>query len=974
MRPSPSPPPAAPQSLKRTPLAALLFALFRPAQARTVLLHPDRLEFLFASRHAFAVPLGDVERLDLTHAPFQARLRFLHSAGATALSGLSRVRAAAFARALERAREEWWRRTLAQRLPALQPLHERIRALDQPSRYVDSDAFGRLVRDAGEAAGGLAARWPPSLSEAPEIGMLRDVLAFLDAPDGARDTANRAYLDAELARCREFLDRVEARPLTQEQRKAVAVDERRNLVVAAAGSGKTSVIVAKAGWLVNRRLRKPSEILLLAFARDARNEMEARVRARLGPRAAAGIAVHTFHELGMRIIGEAEGKRPSLSPTAEDDTALSRLIRGILAELLDDGAVSRELLDWFQGQFAPYRSRHDFDSWGAYLAYIRAHDIRSLAGEKVKSFEECEIANHLYLNAIPYEYEAPYEHETATPSKRQYKPDFHLPLHGIYIEHFGLDAQGNPPPYVDRNKYLNGIEWKRQLHASRGTVLIETFSHERAAGVLLPSLDRKLAAHGVTLRPLSGRDVFAILADQGRIDPFVSLVGSFLQHYKGGLRSISDLPVSALPRAQAPRARAFLAVFRHVLDRYEDALRSAGEIDFNDMIARATKHVEAARWRSPYGYVLVDEFQDISPGRARLLQALLDAVPAARLFAVGDDWQAIYRFGGSDIAVMREFQRHFGAFARIDLETTFRCPPGIAAIATDFVLRNPAQLTKTVRAARAWPGPAVHVGLPAHGAPPLLPQALERIAADAARAGGTADVLLLGRYNRLKPNLKALGDSHPTLRLRYMTIHRAKGLEADYAVVLGLSAGRFGFPLQIADDPLLDLVLSAPEAHPNAEERRLLYVALTRARRQVYLLAGRGTPSPFVTELLDRDSHDVAVFGRPPEADAPCPVCEGGRLERRENATDKSAFWGCSNWPWCEHTRPACPKCLTGLPVRDDGGFRCRDCRAPIEACPACPAGILVPRMGRRGRFLGCSRYPACDYTRDLGRARTDPR
>ena len=86
------------------------------------------------------------------------------------------------------------------------------------------------------------------------------------------------------------------------------------------------------------------------------------------------------------------------------------------------------------------------------------------------------------------------------------------------------------------------------------------------------------------------------------------------------------------------------------------------------MIGRATEHVEAGRYRSPFGYILVDEFQDISPARARLLKALLDSAPGAQLFAVGDDWQAIYRFGGSDIAVMREFGDRFGEFERIDLE------------------------------------------------------------------------------------------------------------------------------------------------------------------------------------------------------------------------------------------------------------------------------------------------------------------
>ena len=318
-------------------------------------------------------------------------------------------------------------------------------------------------------------------------------------------------------------------------------------------------------------------------------------------------------------------------------------------------------------------------------------------------------------------------------------------------------------------------------------------------------------------------------------------------------------------------------------------------------------------------YILVDEFQDISPGRARLLQALLDRSPGAQLFAVGDDWQAIYRFGGSDIAVMREFGDRFGDFERVDLETTFRCSERIAAVATDFVLRNPAQIRKTVRATRKSDGPAVHVGLPGDDGLSLLKEALDRIAEDAGRHDGTSEVLLLGRYRHLQPlNLGSLAKQYPGLRFTYMTVHRAKGLEADYAVVLGLCAGKFGFPVEIADDPLLDLVMAAPEGHPNAEERRLLYVALTRARRQVFLLAEGGSPSTFVTELID-GGYDVSVFGRPPEGDVACPQCKEGRLERRENARDGNVFYGCSNWPWCEHTGRPCPKCGTGLLVGSGG-------------------------------------------------------
>ena len=122
--------------------------------------------------------------------------------------------------------------------------------------------------------------------------------------------------------------------------------------------------------------------------------------------------------------------------------------------------------------------------------------------------------------------------------------------------------------------------------------------------------------------------------------------------------------------------------------------------------------------------------------------------------------QAIYRFGGSDIAVMREFGDRFGDFERIDLETTFRCSDRIAGVATDFVLRNPAQIRKTVRATRKGDGPAVHVGLAGDGGLSLLKEALDRIAEDAGRHDGTSEVLLLGRYRHSQP-LKSSRSGRP---------------------------------------------------------------------------------------------------------------------------------------------------------------------------------------------------------------------
>ena len=959
--------PALPFKVARTGPASFLLALLRPRDAKAATVEADvlTLSLPFGTR---TIPIQEIESAGVARAWFWSATKIRHAFGREAVSGLSRHQARELAKAVESSRLDWWRRALAARVEVLRPVHDRVAQLGDPPRYMARSAFSELERDAQDVVAQLPPRWPDELSDTAEVQMLKGIRHVLKDPDHHRSVANNTFVVNEQVRSRELFDRIEARPLTDEQRKAVVVDEDRNLVVAAAGSGKTSVIVAKAGWLLQKGYRQPSELLLLAFAKDAQKEMEERVRGRLGDETAAGLTVRTFHSLGMSIIGAVEGKRPALAKVAEDDKALFDLLKDIIADLVADPKFSTVMLRWFEDHFAPYKSEHDFQTQGEYWAYVRANEIRSLQGEKVRSFEECEIANFLYLSGVPYEYERSYEHDTATSEKGQYQPDFYLLDAGIYIEHFGLNESGGTAPFIDREEYLRSMEWKRQLHAEHDTILIETFSYEKAAGKLTENLAAKLADHGVTLSPIPPADVFTLLEEQGRIDPFTRLVATFLQHYKGAQLSTEEVARRAAKAPDRRRAEAFVAVFGAIFERYQESLAHLGQIDFHDMISNATEHVESGRYRSPFGYILVDEFQDISPGRARLLKALLDQSPTAQLFAVGDDWQAIYRFAGSDIAIMREFKERFGEAERIDLATTFRCADRIAAVATKFVLCNPAQIHKDVSSVRQADGTSVHVGLPGEDGPDTLREALNMIAGDAAKHDGTSTVLLLGRYRHTRPeNMNQLARAHPDLiSLSYMTVHRSKGLEADYVVILDLCTGKYGFPAEIADDPLLDLVLAASEGHPNAEERRLLYVAITRARRGVYLIADGGPPSPFITELVN-DGYDVTAFGRLPESDVACPTCVDGRLVRRNNEQDRSVFYGCSHYPYCEHTQAACPHCGTGLPVKADGAFRCRDCSQTVEECPACD-GWLRTRAGKYGPFLGCSNYPDCDYTRNIVR------
>ena len=950
-------------TVKRRGLARILFRVVHPMHAHAASVDDEAASLAF-SIASIRVPLGEIDEVQTqTHRRWRT-VSIRSGRRSRTISGLPRRDANTLVDALGAARIRWWRQALDGQAATMESIHARLKESSNPSAYWRKREFTDLKLLAESVARHFPGGWPEQLAQASEVAALKAIREFLDDPEGFGNDFNSKYIENELSRSRQLFDRIETQPLTDEQRRAVVIDEDRNLVVAAAGSGKTSVIVAKAAWLVRRGFRNPSELLLLAFAKDAQQELRERVIARVGREMAQNISVRTFHSLGMSIIGEAEGKVPTLARVAEDSGVLLNLMQQTIHELVSSPETTKVFARWFRDWFAPYKSQDEFQTYGDYWNYIRQYEIRSLNGEQVKSFEECEIANFLYLNGVAYEYERPYEHDTATSKKRQYHPDFYLTDAAIYIEHFALSASGHTPSFIDEEDYVRSMEWKRQLHAEHGTTLIETFSHEHSAGRLLRNLEAKLKAHGVELSPVAPEKVFEVLNQQNRIGPFAKLVATFLQHYKGSRLTFEDLAERAAMAKDRGRAEAFLRVFRPIFDRYEDTLSQRGEIDFHDMIAKATDLVRSGRYRSPFGYMLVDEFQDISPARAGLLKALLERTPETQLFAVGDDWQAIFRFAGSDIAIMREFEKHFGHSERIDLETTFRCSDRINAVATKFVLRNPSQIRKRVRSTHRAAGTSVHIGLSGEDSASPLHEALGRVAEDSETHPGKSDVLLLGRYRHQRPaNLSTLQKEHPRLRLSFMTAHGSKGSQADYVVVLGLCAGRYGFPSEVVDDPLLDLVLATPEEHPNAEERRLFYVAITRAKRQVYLLAEGDSQSSFIEELIE-DGYDITVFGRPPQQEVHCPTCVKGRLERRENARNRNTFYGCSNYPYCGHTQQACPVCRTGLLLKQQEGFRCRNCGGIVQSCPICD-GWLQTKIGKYGRFLGCSNYPDCTYTRD---------
>ena len=720
------------------------------------------------------------------------------------------------------------------------------------------------------------------------------LLGSSSAFEDARLMRNERLMDQRIPAAREAARLVLDRPLTQEQALAIVTDEDATLVLAGAGTGKTAIIVSKVADLVKNRAVSPDEILVLAF----NNRAVAEIRARL-PESLAKTNVATFHKFGLDAIGAATSRKPMVSALAESDHSLVKHMQKFLDEMVLDSRTSDRVVDFLFYHAGPYKSVFDFPDQREYDDYVRDVRLITLNGEHVKSYEELTIANFLARNGIAYRYEQPYEFETATADRRQYQPDFYLVNYGIYIEHFALDKRGRAPRiWVG---YERGVEWKRRIHSQHQTSLIETYSWQHQANVLLETLQRNLESRGVDFRPLPANDLLERLRGTLTYSWLATFCATFLNHFKTQRLTIDDLRENALEREEQPRHNTFLDIFEIVSEHYANLLNQQKKIDFHDMINAATDHIQAGRWTPSFNYVLVDEFQDVSSGRIALLQALKRE--ATSYFLVGDDWQSIYRFAGSDVTLLKDCDKYLGHVERRTVSQTFRFGDGIQRVSTEFVTRNPDQTQRQMRAnSMARNDGVTVVGASDHSSG--LQVALNRVSG--AIGSRPCNILVLGRYRDSEHDLNNI-TVPDNLKLEFSTVHAAKGREADYVVVLDLVAARRGFPSGMEDDPLLELVLpqTSVETYEYAEERRLFYVAVTRARYGAFLVTNPATPSQFIVELL-QESPGIQLVGE--RISRKCPECNTGFQTLRHRRSDGKPFWGCTNYfanPRCGFTRDA---------------------------------------------------------------------
>ena len=773
--------------------------------------------------------------------------------------------------------------------------HEQQQALLQarPTLPLDEEALWAVFDDAG-----LRSKLAGDPSAIEETLMLW--LADWPAMWARRNEAHQAR---ERFASRPLLDRVESRPLTDEQARAVICFDNRVQVVAAAGSGKTSTMVAKAAYAIERGLVAPERIVMLAFNKDAAAELQARADRAFARVGLDGVRVEarTFHALGRHIIAQATGRMPQVPDWAVDATQGFHRLAEIIDALKDRSLHFRTQWDMFRlvfGRDLPVvGGALDAEEWDK----DGQGYVRTLRGERARSIEECVIADWLFYSGVDYAYARRDTFDAGTDEYRRYRPDFHYPGIALHHDHLATDVHGRAPAHHEGRQ-----------GARHGAERIETTSHQLRTGELFVRLGEALSRRGVVLDPNPDR----ALPDGGATpmpdSELIGLVRTFISHAKSNGLGMQDM-VERLRRLPDDhfkhRYRLFLELVLPILEGWDDALVAEGGIDFEDMLNQAAEHLEQGRYLAPFDLVMADEFQDASRARARLCRALVQA-PGRHLFAVGDDWQSINRFAGADVSVMTGFVAWFGQGQVLKLEQTFRCPQELCDVSSAFVSRNPAQIPKDVHSVTPAYGPVLQAFQVASrdrlagAVEQYLQQLHQQLLSGQVPPGrdGKVSVFVLGRYNADRAMLPATWRARhgQLMEVSFLTAHRSKGAEADYVILPGMLDRRF--PNTRADDPVLTLAMPDSDPYPLGEERRLFYVALTRARRSVAMFTVQGRRSAFLTELVNDGAVRVTSMAGDTLHEQACPACRVGVIVPRSGPY--GAFQSCSGYPRCEYKPP----------------------------------------------------------------------
>lgn len=825
------------------------------------------------------------------------------------------------------------------------------------------------------------------------------VIELYDHLEEKIDDANELFINNQMLVEKEYLNNIlkDVDPvimLDADQRKVILTDEDYCLVIAGAGAGKTTTVAAKVKYLVEKKGIEPRDILVISFTNKAVGELRDKINKDLH----IDCPIATFHSTGNAILRINDPEPLNIF----DGSKLYFLLQDYFKQsILTNEALVNNLIMFFASYFeAPYEGtdlneffnktakanyttmRSELDEFRREVVDARTKKKITIQNEVLRSYQEVQIANFLYLNNIDYEYEPIYPYNI-TFSRKPYTPDFVIRQGDkiAYIEHFGVTEDGHNNRFSEEEleRYKHSVNDKVKLHRDHGTTLIYTFSEFKDKRNLLKHLQEKLEAAGFELTPRSNKEIMdkLISSEESRyVRKLVNLICRFITNFKTNGFDADEFDRMYHSTTNV-RSRLFLNICQDCYLEYQRYLKENNAVDFEDMInesARVLRQVKEMKEKLHFKYIIVDEYQDISRQRFDLTTALSE-VCDGKIIAVGDDWQSIYAFSGSDISLFTKFQEKMGYAKLLKIVRTYRNAQDVIDIAGNFIQKNPTQIEKQLISPKTIDDPVIiytydnsykqrgddrrsgALYATANAVETALNQIIEYNRSAGKKEDGS--ILLLGRYGFDGDYLERSGlfeyktrgsklksVKYPQLDITFMTVHMAKGLGYDNVIVVNGKNETYGFPSKIEDDPVLSFVIKGDNSIDYAEERRLFYVAMTRTKNRVYFIAPEQNPSEFLLEIK-HDYKSVVLKGKWNDEEIKqnstrkvCPICGYPLQFRYKNAYGLKLYM-------CTNDQEMC-------------GFMTNDIKAgklAIMKCDKCRDGYLIAKSAGNGYFLGCTNY-----------------
>lgn len=816
-----------------------------------------------------------------------------------------------------------------------------------------------------------------------DIDYLKSFMRKMHSLEETITAHNEEYVEKTLKDEKEYFDNIlkDIDPnilLDEEQRRAVITDDDYCLLIAGAGAGKTTTMAAKVKYLVEKKHVNPDEIIVISYTNKAIGELRERINK--GLKIPAKIC--TFHAFAFDIVKHFSAEPPEINFSSYNivfdmlEKSIfnnKQLMRNLVLFLGYYFDLSEDVFKFDNlNQYHLYKASLDYETLksglGEYIHKVeqqRSKRVKTITGEFLRSVQEVQIANFLYLNGLDYEYEKVYPFESPSKNKK-YTPDFYITQgeHVAWLEHYALTESGYSNVFTpqQRAKYQKAIRDKRAIHSANRTTLIETWSLYNDRRSLMEHLKETLEKEGFVLKPRNLDEVYKKITETGKDQYIIKLIlfmMNFIEQYKTTGYDESGFQILR-KKTDNPRTLLFLDIAEEVYNHYQAVLKQKNQIDFADMINDAhfyLQEIERQKIDMQYKYIIIDEFQDIARQRFNLTKRLSE-ITKAKVVAVGDDWQSIYAFSGSDITLFTRFLELMGTGTELKITHTYRNSQELIDIAGGFVQKNSTQIRKKLISPKHLENPVVIETFDDSfkKTKALAEKVEEIIGRIISEYGINKSILLIGRYNydmyklcttelfSELPNNRVKSNKYPNADITFMTAHSSKGVGYDNVILINMFEAKFGFPCQIEDDPILKLVMHDDKSMPFAEERRLFYVAMTRTKNRVYIATPKNHPSRFLIELIkdynlpyegEINMETVDLFS------LRCPVC-GFPLKYEFNKNYGLNLWICTN------DSEVCDFMTNDKVHKHD-----------IFKCPKCKDGYMIVKYNSKNGdvFYGCTNY-----------------